>query len=94
MVLLAVLAFVGWLFTEALCAEFLNPPNMGKTVDFSTNPTYASGEVLNIVWDESEEGQKCSLVLYQTNKTTGQDFGDWEFLTRELHYSWARCAMN
>jgi Na+-transporting NADH:ubiquinone oxidoreductase subunit NqrB len=94
MVLLAVLAFVGWLFTGVLCAEFLNPPNMGKTVDFSTNPTYVSGEVLNVVWDESEEGQKCSLVLYQVNITTGRDFGDWEFLTREWHYTWTRCAVD
>jgi hypothetical protein len=87
MVLLAVLAFVGWLFTGALCAEFINPLPFGKFKNYAGNNIYPEGARINILWTETTPGKKCSLVLYQVNTTTGDTFGDWEFLTRTLHYT-------
>jgi hypothetical protein len=82
MFLLTTLAFVSWLLRGALCAqEFINPPPFGKPKDFRENHIYVTGSIVNIVWNETEPGKKCSLVLYQVNKTNPDLYGDWEMLT-------------
>jgi hypothetical protein len=88
MVLLVVLTFVVWLFTGALCKqEFINPPPFAKPGVYTGNTGYVEGTRVNILWSETEPGKKCSLVLYQVNKTSNEHFGDWEFLTRTLCYA-------
>ena len=81
---LVAFVFLGFLLTGASCIiQFINPPPFGPPRDFSSNPTYASGSTVDVVWTGVEEGKRVSIVLYQLNETDGQWFGDMEYLTRK-----------
>jgi hypothetical protein len=81
---LVTLALLSCLLTRVSCLiSFINPPPFGTGGDFSGNPTYGVGSIVNIAWQGGEDGVGVSIVLYQLNQTNGQWFGDMEYLTRK-----------
>lgn len=63
--------------------KFINPPPFEKTHDFSLNPIYPEGSILNIKWSDQTE-ENTSLTLWQLNGT--QFMEPFEYLTRTLSF--------
>ena len=61
--------------------KFINPPPFEKTEDFSLNPIYPEGSILNIKWSDKTD-ENTSLTLWQLNGT--QFMEPFEYLTRTL----------
>lgn len=68
--------------------EFINPPPSGPDGDFSGNPIYPPGKVVNVAWTPGKEDKPSSLTLWQLNATTAKYFGDMEYITRTVYLPW------
>jgi hypothetical protein len=59
--------------------DFINPP-LSDSED--GNPVYhLNNSIVTVRWIKGEEGMATSLTLWQLNATTGDFFGDMEYIT-------------
>lgn len=76
-------ALVAGLYTSAIATMvFINPPPLATPNNFANAATYKEGSTQTIRWSPGDTGKGVSLVLYQQNMTTGEWYGDMEYLTR------------
>ncbi|KAK4148850.1 hypothetical protein C8A00DRAFT_47410 [Chaetomidium leptoderma] len=72
--------------------EFISPPPSGEPLDYSDNPIYPVGSVVEVVWTPGNAGKPTSLTLWQLNATTGKTMGNLEYITRKAvdiyRFSW------
>jgi len=78
------LALAGLLSPALGAMKFLNPPPFGTSGDYSDNPTYLTGSVLEIRWTPGPAGTPTSVTMWQVNATTSMSFGEQEHITRTL----------
>ena len=62
--------------------EFLNPPPFGASLDYSNNPIYPVGSVVEVGWTQGTSGKPTSVTLWQLNPATGLAMGILEYITR------------
>lgn len=64
--------------------KFINPPSITEPLsntDYSLNPVYTEGSLLNILWDEQSENT-TSVTLWQLNGTEGMQ--PFEHITQDV----------